>query len=433
MNCMTSYARCFFGVVLMILISCIPVAHAAPADIDGRAQEVFGLVKNSVVQIRTLLRGSQSQTSIGSGFYVSDDGLIITNYHVVSSHALEPKTYEMEYVASNGERGTLTLLAIDVLHDLALVKRSGNGMPLLHFNTGSVDKGERLFSLGNPMDLGLTIVDGVNNGLREHSFYDTIHFTGAINPGMSGGPVVAKSGELVGINDATMGESIGFLVPARFASELLTRWKSNHAAPPNEFLPEITRQLKVHSTALVARITSKPLPVQVEAGFVVPDAPDPYVRCWADEANDPKVFYSVRSYYCMGSSNVYVDSGIKMGSVSFVNSLYQSDTLDSYRFAHVLENVLDKHQYPDKDTEATNRKNFSRFSCEDSIVQLNGKPVKAVLCLRAYRKFKGMYDIKFRVVSLRPGKRAMVSMLNLSGVAYEDGMRMVRFYMGALK
>lgn len=430
---MALYQRCLFGVVLMMLISFITIAHAIPANVDGRAQEVFGLVKNSVVQIRTLLKGSQSQTSIGSGFYVSDDGLIITNYHVVSSRALEPNTYEMEYVASNGERGTLTLLAIDVLHDLALVKRSGNGMPSLHFNIGAVAKGERLFSLGNPMDLGLTIVDGVNNGLREHSFYDTIHFTGAINPGMSGGPVVAKSGELVGINDATMGESIGFLVPARFASELLTRWKNSHATPPKEFLPEITRQLKVHSAALMARLTSKPLPVQIDAGFVVPDAPDLYMRCWADESNDPKVFFNVRSYYCMGTSDLYVDQGIKMGDVSFVNALYQSDALDSYRFAHVLEHVLDKHRDPDKDAEATNRKNFSRFACEDSIVQLNGKPVKAVLCLRAYRKFKGLYDIKLRVVSLRPGKQAMVSMLNLSGVAYDDGMRMIRYYMGALK
>ena len=427
----SSALRKVFAVFMLIWL--MPSAYAVPAEVDGRAQEVFGMVKDSVVQIRTLLSGSQSQSSIGSGFYVSDDGLIITNYHVVSSHALEPQTYEMEYVAGNGERGSLKLLAIDVMHDLALVQRSGTGLPFLHFNTGMVAKGERLFSLGNPMDLGLTIVDGVNNGLREHSFYDTIHFTGAINPGMSGGPVVTKSGELVGINDATMGDSIGFLVPGRFASELLERWKNAHAAPIKEFQSEITRQLKVHSAALLARLTRKPLPVQVDEGFIVPDAPDPYMRCWANESNDPKTFFSVRSYFCMGASDVYVDEGIKMGNVSFVNALYQTDTLDSYRFGHVLENALDKPIEGDKDANDTNRKHFSKYACNDSIVELNGKPVKAVLCLRSYRKFRGLYDIKLRVVSLRPGKRAMVSMLNLGGVAYDDGMRMVRFYMGALK
>lgn len=423
--------RVFFAALTMLCL--ISNAHAAPAEVDGRAQEVFGAVKDSVLQIRTLLRGSQSQTSIGSGFYVSDDGLIITNYHVVSSHALEPKTYEMEYVASNGERGALNLLAIDVLHDLALLQRSGSGLPALHFNVNPVAKGERLFALGNPMDLGMTIVDGVNNGLREHSFYDTIHFTGAINPGMSGGPVVAKSGELVGINDATMGESIGFLVPSRFASELLTGWENAHAASGKEFVPEITRQLKLHSAALVARLTSKPLPVQVEAGFVVPDAPDPYMRCWANENNDVKTFFTLRSYFCTGTSDVYVDEGVKMGDVIFLNKLYQSDTLDSYRFAHVLEHALDKRQDAAKDNDASNRKHYGKYACEDSVVQLNGQPVKAVLCLRAYRKFKGLYDLKLRVVSLRPGKRAMVSLLNLNGVSYEDGMRMVRYYMGALK
>ena len=206
----------------LLLFSLSPlVAYSASTEQDGRAQIVFASVKDSVVQIRTLLKGSKSQNSTGSGFYVSDNGLLITNYHVVSSLALEPESYEMEYVNSNGKRGALKLLAIDVNHDLALLQRAGSRLPYLHFQSSPVIKGEKLFSLGNPNDLGLAIVEGVNNGLREHSFYDSIHFTGAINAGMSGGPVVNKSGKLVGVNVASMGESRGFLVPARYAQELL--------------------------------------------------------------------------------------------------------------------------------------------------------------------------------------------------------------------
>ena len=426
-----STLRFFCGVLAVLCL--ISPANAAPVQMDGRAQEVFGMVKSTVVQIRTLLRGSQSQNSIGSGFYVSDDGLIITNYHVVSSQALKPETFEMEYVASNGERGPLTLLAVDVLHDLALVQRSGSGLPYLRFNTEPVVKGERLFALGNPKDLGLTIVEGINNGLRDHSFYDTMHFTGAINAGMSGGPVVTRSGQVAGINDATMGESIGFLVPAQFASDLLVRGEKVQVAPVKGFQTEITRQLKLHSSALLARLTSKPLPLQTLEGFVVPDSPDPYMRCWANETDDAKAFFSVRSYFCMGSSDVYVDDGIKMGDVVFANQLYQSKTLDAYRFAHVLENSLGKNQDADQGGNEFSRKNFSQYACHDSIVDLHEKPVKAVLCLRSYRKFKGLYDFKLRVISLRPGKLAMVSLLNLSGVAYDDGLRMVRYYMAALQ
>jgi hypothetical protein len=60
-------------------------------------------------------------------------------------------------------------------------------------------------------------------------------------------------------------------------------------------------------------------------------------------------------------------------------------------------------------------------------------PAKVALCLRAYRKYVGLYDIDLRVVSLRESKQALVTKLDLEGVAYEDGMRMVRHYMGALK
>lgn len=414
---------------VILLLACFisATAHSEPASRDSRAQVIFATAKASVVQIRTLLKGSKSQNSVGSGFYVSDDGLVITNYHVVSSHALEPDIYEMEYVASNGERGALTLLAIDVLHDLALLQRKGSHLPYLRFQADPLARGEKLFSLGDPNDLGQVIVEGVNNGLQEHSFYDTLHFTGAINPGMSGGPVVGKSGEMVGVNVATMGESRGFLVPAQYASELLARWR---AAPVvvSEFQSDITRQMKQHSSALVERLTRTPLPVQLDAGYTVPDAADPYIRCWASKSDNEKLFFSVRSYNCSGNSNVFVGQGINMGSVFYESMLYQSDKLDPFRFGRLLEKA-----YGDEDDFNGDVKHFSKFACTDSVVDLNGMPAKAALCLRAYRKYVGLYDFDLRVVSLRESKHALVTKLNLDGVAYEDGMRMVRHYMGALK
>ncbi len=407
----------------------IPFAStAAPASLDGRAQAVFSTVKGSVLQIRTLLKGNQSQNSIGSGFYVSDDGLVITNYHVVSSYALEPEIYEMGFVDSKGEKGSLTLLAVDVLHDLALLQLKGSKLPRLNFLPGRAARGEKLFSFGNPNDLGMVIVEGVNNGLREHSFYDSIHFTGAINPGMSGGPVVNQAGELVGINVATMGESRGFLVPAQFAQALLARHKKEPLAPAT-FQAEITRQLTQHSNTLIARLMKKPLPVQIEGGYTVPDAADPYMQCWANESTDTKLLFNVRTNNCQGSSDVYVGQDIEMGSVLFESMRYQSDKLDSFRFARILQRAYGRNDGFGQDSQ---RKHFSKFECTDSAIDLNGMPAKAALCTRAYRKFKGLYDFSLRVVSLRESKRALVTKLRLKGVTYDDGMRMTRHYMESL-
>src|SRR4029077_10835207 len=104
-------------------------------------------------------------------------------------------------------------------------------------------QGERLYSMGNPLDLGFTVNEGTYNGLVGRSYNERIHFTAALNPGMSGGPTVTAGGLVVGINVATRrdGQLISFLVPARFAATLLQRARNNETAP--DLRVEISRQL----------------------------------------------------------------------------------------------------------------------------------------------------------------------------------------------
>jgi serine protease Do len=97
--------------------------------LSSSAERVYEMSRPKILQIRTLLQGAGRQTTIGSGFLVSADGLAITNYHVISQFALDPKTYKLEYLAPDGARGALKLLAIDVPNDLAVVGSSAPGRP----------------------------------------------------------------------------------------------------------------------------------------------------------------------------------------------------------------------------------------------------------------------------------------------------------------
>src|SRR6266849_6667343 len=97
-------------------------AEAQPPALSSAAERVYEMAKPRILQIRTLLQAAGRQSSIGSGFLVAADGLAITNYHVVSQFALDPKTYRLEFLAPDGAKGPLTLLALDVPHDLAVVK-----------------------------------------------------------------------------------------------------------------------------------------------------------------------------------------------------------------------------------------------------------------------------------------------------------------------
>lgn len=421
-----------------LLLACaVPILIAGPVQaqaqasvvLDSRAQAVYASVRSAVLQIRTLLKGSQSQNSIGSGFHVSDDGLVVTNYHVVSRHALEPDAFVMEYVDSSGERGPLELLAVDVLHDLALLRRAGTKLHHLSLQPGSAARGQALYSLGNPNDLGLVIVEGVNNGLREHSFYDTLHFTGAINPGMSGGPVVDRLGAVHGVNVATMGESRGFLVPVAQVRALLERWRAGSVPHVNGPLyDEVARQLRAHSAALVQRIAGKALPVQIDGGYAVPDAADPYMRCWASKSDRVRLFYDSRSYSCSGRSEVFVGQGVEVGEVLFESQRYEGKQLDTVRFAQLVQYSYGRGSGFGPDLEQ-----YGKFACTDAVLKLPGMPAKAALCQRAYRKFEGLYDFHLIVASLRGDRDALITRLKLQGVAREDGLRIVRRYLEALQ
>src|SRR6185369_5102152 len=164
-----------------------------PPPLSSAAERVYESAKPRILQVRTLLQAAGRQSSIGSGFLVNADGLAITNYHVVSQFALDPRTYRLEYLAPDGAKGALKLLAIDVANDLAAVKLERTSMPFFEFDpralAGRLPKGERIYAMGNPLDLGFTIVEGTYNGPVDKTYDKRIHFSGAINPGMSGGPV----------------------------------------------------------------------------------------------------------------------------------------------------------------------------------------------------------------------------------------------------
>ena len=97
---------------------------------------------------------------------------------------LYPRQYRLEYLTSDGRTGPLHVYAIDVRNDLAVVAAEDLELPALRLRTEIPAQGERAWSIGFPLNLGLTITEGVANGLVESSIEQRIHYTGAINGGM---------------------------------------------------------------------------------------------------------------------------------------------------------------------------------------------------------------------------------------------------------
>ena len=135
----------------------------APPSLSAR--KVYEQARSQLVQIRTVLKGRASQTSVGSGFFVTPEGHILTNFHVVSQAALKPERHDLVYVTADGREAPVTILQIDVLHDLALLKASDT--PSRRFDAlpfrpeaRALAQGERIYSLGNPLDVGFAVTEG---------------------------------------------------------------------------------------------------------------------------------------------------------------------------------------------------------------------------------------------------------------------------------
>jgi len=264
-----------------------PPAAVPAAPVSLSARKVYEQARSQLVQIRTVLKGRASQTSVGSGFLVSAQGHIITNFHVVSEAALKPDRHDLVYVTADGREAPLVILQLDVLHDLALLRAGDAGVgktfDALPFRPASepLSQGERIYSLGNPLDVGFTITQGTYNGLVRRSFYPQIFFGGALSAGMSGGPALDEEGHVVGVNVARRidGEQVSFLVPAEFATALLARGKE--AAPIiGPAYGIVAEQLLKHQAVLTDRFIAQGWKEATHPRYHVPVPPDVFMRCW---------------------------------------------------------------------------------------------------------------------------------------------------------
>jgi serine protease Do len=171
------------------------------------------------------------KTTQGSGFIINQDGVILTNNHVIAG------AYDIEVMFSDGARVPGRVLATSPRIDLALVKIETNH-PLAVVRWADSDKlqiAEPVFAIGNPLGVGLSVTSGIisalNRNIMDTPYDDFIQTDAAINHGNSGGPLFNRNGEVIGIDTAILSPTagsagIGFAIPsndARFCATRLLR------------------------------------------------------------------------------------------------------------------------------------------------------------------------------------------------------------------
>jgi len=408
-----------------------PVAAQAPV-LSRDARRIHELSRDKLLQIRTLLRNSNTQASIGSGFFVSADGLIMTNFHVASQLALEPERYNGVYVTIDGQEGDVELLAFDVQHDVAVLraKNRTTPAPVLEFRpaTEALAQGERIYSLGNPLDIGFAVTEGTYNGLVRRSFYPRIFFGGTLNPGMSGGPAVDDAGRVLGVNVAKRldGEQVSFLIPAEFAQALVRRAASAQPIKQPAY-KEVARQLLVHQQLLTERFLQTPFKEQRHGSYLVPVPDDALARCWGAGRDPDTPSLKLERSTCQANSHV-VAGDFSTGTVQLSYEAFDAPTHGAARFAHRYSQHFGNERLPKR----SNRRKTAP-ECAERYVDQGKLPLRAVVCMSAYRKLPGLYDMTVLAATLNQPTQGVLGRLDVRGVAFDNGLKLAERYLQAFR
>jgi hypothetical protein len=390
---------------------------------------VFQRYSGRVVEIEVQETGSAAKASIGSGFLVSAQGHLVTNYHVVAELVQQPDRYRARVVfGDDGEGTSLEVLNVDVAHDLAIVKSNRATPSYFALAERDAPKGLRLYSLGHPLDLGLNIVEGIYNGFLKHAFDQRIHFTGSLNPGMSGGPAITGEGEVIGINVATAGDQVSFLVPVKWAANLLAETLSPGFRLDAPLVEVVRGQILDYQERFVSALLATSPPRVELGGFGLPTEPASYFNCWADADREESSTYETVEHSCSTDDYIFVSDELVSGQLWFYHRLLESDELNRFQFAALYG----------ADFEATfqgmegSEGEVTPFRCHTDNVREGGATLKAVLCLRRYRKLEGLYDLVFKAAVVGRPLLGLETVLIASGVSFENAEALVRWYMGAM-
>jgi S1-C subfamily serine protease/Tfp pilus assembly protein PilF len=174
------------------------------------------------IHVSNFLSGSLKQ---GSGFVVSAEGLVVTNYHVVEGGTFATVT------TSDGTKLVVQgVVAVNPKADLALLKvdAAGHSLTVLRLAQGTTPAiGTHVFAIGNPLGLTNTLSDGLVSGMRtldqNYVNVELIQTSAPISPGSSGGPLMLADGQVIGVTVAGMdnGQNLNFAVPAAHVRKLI--------------------------------------------------------------------------------------------------------------------------------------------------------------------------------------------------------------------
>ena len=313
-------------VTTQVNVSQRPSAEVVVHQVDGNKvmtdAEVYAAGANSVVSINTTITGGTNifgqvteSASAGSGFILTPDGYIVTNYHVVEDAST------IKITLYNGDTYDAVYIGGDEDYDIAVIKIESNGLQAVTLgNSEGLNVGDRVLAIGNPLgeltfSMSGGMVSSVNSTINVSGTpFNMIQTDTSINPGNSGGPLFNQYGEVVGIVSAKYSsyanaavEGLGFAIPINDVQAMIEDIMTNGFVTNKPYLG-ITGGTMTEQMAAQYRynITQGVFVYSVEEGLAAANAGlklgDVITKIDDHEITSMEDLTSVKKYYSAGDT-----------------------------------------------------------------------------------------------------------------------------------
>jgi serine protease Do len=373
----------------------------------------FERIKGSLFTIEIHSGKEDAKNALGSGYLISRDGLVVTNYHVVGSYVEEPDRYRIRARNHTGDYAA-TLVGFDLENDLALLRVSGVPSPPLPLAAALPPPASPVTAYGNPHGLGLSLIEGIFNGFAEKGVVERMLLSMPLNSGMSGGPILNPAGEVIGTNVSVMwdSDSLSFGVP-------VTKIAALRAAAPLTLEPavlreEVTRQLAAVEAATEARAVAPFAEAgrlsRVSVGAVETLKPPDVFACW-DDTEEYKDQGITKSRY--GCDLQFTPSVERLGEVGAVEILVEHFTSVTSRYGFYAS--LEAHGPTHLEAAARAPENgvWSAPQCVSERVRVGDLVWHVNTCLAAYVRQPGFFDFDMVATTLTRGREAAYVALHM--------------------
>jgi serine protease Do len=249
--------------VVTILVEEATVGAGQRAALSARARD-YDSMQSAIQRLLSGLGGDQTRDdgasgSLGSGFVVRSDGLIVTNRHVIVG------ARKVHVHLPDGRDLTAEIVGADALTDIALLRVHAGNLPALRLGSSEdVSVGDAVIAIGNPFGLGQSVSAGIVSAraraLEDDPYINFLQTDAAINRGNSGGPLLSTTGTVVGVTSVIFSPSggsvgLGFAIPAETVSAVIRQLEAHGRVErgylgisAQELTPEVATALRVKAS-----------------------------------------------------------------------------------------------------------------------------------------------------------------------------------------